>query len=58
MPPSLVRLEKSDRRDTTKLRTAIQDGDFKDEEISHQFAAQLLDQRAGSSSRAACEMQR
>jgi hypothetical protein len=52
--PSLVCLKKGDRLDTAKLRAAIQDGDLEDEEVSDQFASQLLDERASSSSGTTC----
>jgi hypothetical protein len=49
----LVRLEESDRLDTIKLGAAVEEGDLKNEEITDQITAQLLDERASSSSGAA-----
>jgi hypothetical protein len=52
MSASLGCVKERDRLDTVKLGTAIQDADLENEEISDQLAAQLLDESAGSSSRA------
>lgn len=49
-----VRLEESDRLDTVELGAAVEEGDLKNEEITDQITAQLLDERASSSSGAAC----
>ena len=58
MSASLVCVKESDRLDTTKLGTTIQDADLENEEISDQLTAKLLDESAGSSSRATCEGKR
>jgi len=39
-----------------ELRAAVEDGDLKNEQISDQLATQLLNERAGGSSRAAWEI--
>lgn len=53
--PLLVRLEESDRRHTAKLGAAVENWNLEDEEISHQFASQLLDEGSGSSSGTTCD---
>lgn len=58
MSASLVCVKERDRLDTAKLGAAIQDADLENEEISDQLATQLLDESAGSSSRATCEGKR
>ena len=50
----LVGLEKGDNGHVTKLGTAVKDGNFKNEQIADQIAAQLLDQGGSSRSRTTC----